>query len=105
MDGIGHDMALDKLTLFLARQRVAEGSQVPPNLSIPLPPPSLRDNHHGILALPAGMRHALVLVFPDVLLWVPHQASAGGLLPDRATLFKPHWSNQWLTLPLQLSVG
>jgi hypothetical protein len=102
MNMIRHDMALANLTLFLARQRVEDRSPVPPNLSIQLPPPSLGDKHHVILALPARMRQALIIVFPDVLLWLPPQASAGGLLPYRSNLFKSHWSNQWLTLLLQL---
>src|SRR5215813_8186173 len=65
-DMIRQDMALDNLPLFLARQRVQEGTQVPPNLALQLPPPSF-GNKHMRLALPAGMRPALRIVFPDVL--------------------------------------
>jgi hypothetical protein len=46
------------------------------------------------------MRHALGIVFHFVLLCLPSQAPAGGLLPHRSNLFKSHWSNQWLTLLL-----
>src|SRR5215510_10115823 len=104
-DRIRHDLARDKLTLFLARPRLEEGSPLPPHLAIQLSPPSLRDKYPVRLALPAGMRHALRIVFPCVLLWLPPHAPAGGLLPHRSNLFKSHWSNQWLTLLLQLSTG
>ena len=104
-DVIGHDMPLDNLTLFLARQRMEDRSQLPSHLAIQLPSPSFRDKNYVILALPAGMRQALIAVFHDVLLWLPHQAPAGGLLLDRSNLFKSHWSNQWLTLLLQLKLN
>src|SRR5262249_56273811 len=86
MDMIGHDMALDNLTLFLARQRMEDGTQVPPNLARQLPPPSFRDKDYMILALPAGMRQALIIVFHSVLLSFPHQTPPPHLLPYRPTL-------------------
>src|SRR5215510_7065613 len=79
-DGIEPDRARDKLTFFLARQRVADGSPGLPTLSLQLPPPSLRDKDYLLLALPAGMRQALIIVFHALRLGLPQQAPPGGLL-------------------------
>src|SRR5215831_7063829 len=74
MNMIRHDMPLDDLTLFLARQRMEDRPQLPTNLSIQLATASLGDKHDVILAIPFGMRQAPIIVFHYVLLWLPHQA-------------------------------
>src|SRR5262249_27606459 len=55
-------------------------AQLPPNLSIQLPPPSLRDKDDVILAFPARVRQALPVRFcHPVLLRICQQAILGGL--------------------------
>jgi hypothetical protein len=74
-------MPLKDLTFFLPGQGMKEGPQLAANLAIQLPPSSVGHEHHGRLALPTGMRHALLIVVPCLLLWLPHQAHLRRITP------------------------
>ena len=65
MDLLGHDMARDDLTLFLAGQCVEDRAQRLPDLPLQLLPPSLGNKDDVILAIPSGMRQALITVFHE----------------------------------------
>src|SRR5262245_50997234 len=72
MDMIGQDMPFHNLTLFLARQRVKDRPQLPPDLPVQLPAAPLGNKHEVVLAVPFRMRQALISVF--------HRSSFGFLI-------------------------
>ena len=72
MDVIRQDMPLNNRTFLLPRQRVEDGSQLATNLPIQLATPPFGNKHHVVLAVPARMRQAPILVF--------HTSSSGCLI-------------------------
>jgi hypothetical protein len=91
-------MALDDLALLLPRQRVEDGTQLPPRLAEDGLPASFAHEHDTILAVPFGMGWALISFRHLRRYLVVHQAAWRGFhFSERSILFAPHWSNQWLT--------
>src|SRR6266581_1018294 len=67
---------------------------------------SLRDKDNVILAIPTGMRQALIGVRHGFSFGVLSSSHRGRtLLPDRSKLCSSHWSNQWLTSKTELRQG
>jgi hypothetical protein len=86
---IGHHMPFHDLALLLTGDLVEDPAELLPDPSKQCPPPSFEYEHHLILAIPSGMRQALIrsnhLEFS--LSVDPHQATEGRtLLPPRSSL-------------------
>src|SRR5215510_8632762 len=76
---IHQQMPLHDPTLLLAGHLVKDPAQARADLAVEGFAPILRNEHHVILAFPAGVRQALPCFRHTVLLRVRQQATLGGL--------------------------
>src|SRR5262249_61830415 len=98
MHVIWHHVAFQDTAFFLAGQRMKDRPQGFTNRAKAGFPSSLWHEDHMVLAMPTGMRQALIGVRHGFSFGVLSSSHRGRtLLPERSKLLKSHWSNQWLT--------